>query len=90
MFCPANTKIVIQTTNGRLFIISIINYFNLLALKKIISEREYIEIDYISLSFCKEELNYDYQSINIYHRYFHQKYGKCIYSQSIQLKLKTS
>jgi len=87
--CPANTKIVIQTTSGRLIIIQIMNYqFNLLALKRMIEDKEFIQIDQQELSFCKEEMSNDYQGIDMYHRYFHQKYGKCMYMLSIQLKLK--
>ena len=87
--CPANTKIIIQTTSGRLFVIPIMNYqFNLLALKRMIQDKEFLQVDQQELSFCKENMTNDYQGIDMYHRYFHQKYGKCIYALSIQLKLK--
>ena len=88
-FCPSNTKIVVKTVSGRLILIPIINYqFNLLALKKMIQEKEFIQIDQQELSFCKEVMSNDYQGIDMYHRYFHQKYGKCMYSLSVLLKLK--
>lgn len=88
-FCPANTKIVIKTTSGRLIVIPILNYqFNLLALKRMIEDKEYIQIDQQEISFCNEEMRDNYQGIDMYHRYFHQKYGKCMYMSSIKLKLK--
>lgn len=88
-FCPSNTKIVVQTTSGRLFIIPIVNYqLNILALKKLIENKEFIQIDQQHISFCQEEMTNNYQGIDMYHRYFHQKFGKCMYMSSIQLKLK--
>ena len=87
--CPSNTRLVIQTTSKRLFVIPIINYqFNLLALKTMIQEKEFIQIDQQRLKFCGEELTHDFQGIDIYHRYFHQKYGKCMYMLTIKLSLK--
>lgn len=88
-FCPADTKLVIQKPNGKLFTLHLMNYqYNLLAIKKMIEDREFIQIDQQSLSYCGEEMTYDRQGIDIYHRYFHQKYGRCMYISSIQLKLK--
>lgn len=88
-FCPSNTKIIVQTTLGRLIVFQITNYqFNLLALKRMIEDKEFIQIDQQEISFCKEEMTNNYQGIDMYHRYFHQKYGKCMYMSSIQLKLK--
>lgn len=87
--CPSNTKLLIQTERKRLFILPLINYqYNLYAIKKMIEEKEYIQIDQQQLFFCNEELTYDYQGIDIYHNYFHQKYNKCLYMSAIQLKLK--
>lgn len=88
-FCPSNTKIVVQTTSDRLFVIPLINYqLNLLALKKIIQDKEFIQIDQQHISFCQEEMDNNYLAMEMYHRYFHQKFGKCMYMSAIQLKLK--
>ena len=87
--CPSNTKLVIKKPNGNLFVIPLMNYqYNLLAVKKMIEDKEYIQIDQQELSFCGEKMTYDYQGIDIYHRYYHQKYGKCMYMLSINLKFK--
>ena len=89
MSCPANTKLVIQKPSGRLFVIPLVNYqYNLLAIKNKIEEDQFIQRDHIVLSFCNERLSHDYQSIDIYHRYFHQKYDRCLYMSSIQLRFK--
>jgi len=89
MSCPSDTKVIVQTTQGRLIIIPIMNYqFNLLALKQMIEDKEFIQIDQQEISFCNENMSNNYQGIDMYHRYFHQKYGKCMYMNSVQLKLK--
>lgn len=88
-FCPANTKLVIQKPNGRLFSLDLFNYqYTLLAIKKMIEDREFIQIDQQVLTYCNEPLLYDRQGIDMYHRYFHQKYGRCMYMSSIKLRLK--
>lgn len=88
-FCPANTKLVIQKPNGRLISLTLFNYqYTLLAVKKMIEDREFIQMDHQILSYCGEPMLYDKQGIDMYHRYFHQKYDKCMYMTSIQLKLK--
>lgn len=87
--CPANTKLVIKTSSNKLYVIPLIRYqFNLLAVKKMIEEKLYIQADQQELSFCNEVMSYDYQGMDIYHRYYHQKYGKCMYMLAINLKLK--
>lgn len=87
MSCSSK-KIVIQTPSNKLFIIPITNFLNLLGLKRKIQDKLYIQIDQQELMFCNELMNHNYQSIEIYHRYFHQKYDKCMYLLSVQLKLK--
>ena len=87
--CPSNTKLIIKKPTNRLLIIPLMNYqYNLLAVKKMIEDKEYIQIDHQELYFCNELLSYDRQGIDIYHRYFHQKYGKCMYMLAIDLKFK--
>jgi hypothetical protein len=87
--CPSNTKLIIKTPSNKLIVIPLINYqYNLLAVKKLIQEKLYIQIDQQKLSFCNEEMIYDHQGIDMYHRYFHQKYEKCMYMLSIKLNLK--
>ena len=86
--CLDFNKFVIKTENGRLFIIHLAAYHNLIALKKEIAEHEAINIDQIDLYFCKEKLIYDFQKLDIYHRYFHLKYSKCMYYMPINIKLK--
>lgn len=88
-FCPANTTLVIQKPNGRLMSLSLMNYqYTLYAVKKMIEDKEFIQMDQQILSYCGEPMLYDKQGMDMYHRYYHQKYGRCMYTSSIQLKLK--
>ena len=87
--CPINKKLIIQTPSKKIYIISIINKrLNLLAIKKMLEDKLFIQTDQQTLSFCDEVLNYDNQSIDIYHRYYHQKYDKCIFILPIKIELK--
>ena len=87
--CPSNTNLIIKKPTGRLLVIPLMNYqYNLLAVKRMIEDKEFIQMDQQELTFCNEKLEHDHQGIDIYHRYFHQKYGKCMYMLSIKLNFK--